>query len=36
MAKRENTFKGYSNTYNVDILNSLNPELKLKNTESAI
>ena len=34
--KREHAFKGYANTYNVEILNSFNPELQLKVTESAI
>ena len=34
--KREHAFKGYANTYNVEILNSFNPELQLKDTESAI
>ena len=28
--------KGYANPYNVEIWNSFNPELQLKNTESAI
>ena len=36
IAKREDAFKGYANTYNVEILNSFNPELQLKDTESAI
>ena len=34
--KRENAFKGYASTYNVENLNSFNPELQLTNTESAI
>ena len=34
--KREHAFKGYASTYNVEILNSFNPELQLKDTESAI
>ena len=34
--KREHTFKGCASTYNVEILNSFNPELQLKDTESAI
>ena len=34
--KREHTFKGFAVTYNVEILNSFNPELQLKDTESAI
>ena len=29
-------FKGYASTYNVEILNSFNPELQLKDTESVI
>ena len=36
IAKREHAFKGYASTYNVEILNSFNPELRLKDTESAI
>ena len=36
ITKREHVFKGYARTYNVEILNSSNPELQLKNTESAI
>ena len=32
--KGEHAFKGYESTYNVEILN--NPELQLKDTESAI
>ena len=36
ITKREHDFKGYANTYNVEILNSFNPELNLKDTESAI
>ena len=35
-AKRFNAYKGYTSTYNVDILNYFNHELKLKNTESSI
>ena len=35
-AKREHAFEGYASTYNVEILNSFNPELNLKDTESAI
>ena len=34
--KQEHGFKGYASTYNVEILNSLNPEVQLKDTESAI
>ena len=29
-------FKGYTSTYNVEILNSFNPELQLKDIESAM
>ena len=29
-------FNGYASCYNVDILNSFNPELKLKDTKSTI
>ena len=36
MKKRVHAFKGYASSYNVDILNSFNPELQLKGTESAI
>ena len=33
---RSLAYKGYASNYNVDILNSFNPELQLQNTESAI
>ena len=33
--KRAHAFKGYASTCNDDILNSFNPELQLKDTESA-
>ena len=36
MAKRVHTFKGFGSSYNVEILNSFNRELQLKDTESAI
>ena len=37
ITKRPHTYKGYNaSTYNVDILNSFNSELLLKDTESAI
>ena len=36
IAKREHAVKGYASTYNVETLNSLNPELQLKDIESAI
>ena len=31
--KQEHTFKGYASTYNIEILNSFNPELELKGTD---
>ena len=34
--KQSHAFKGYASFYNAKILNSLNPELQLKDTESAI
>ena len=36
MSKRAHAFKGYASTYNVKILNSFNPEIQLKDTESEI
>ena len=36
MTKREQAFKGFTSTCNVEILNSVNPELQRKGTESAI
>ena len=36
ITKRAHALKGFASTYNVDILNSFNPELQLKDTESAI
>ena len=36
MTKRAHTFKGFASSYNVEILNSFNRELQLKDTESAI
>ena len=36
ITKREHAFKGYVSTYNVEILNSFNPELQLKEIESTI
>ena len=36
ITKREHTFKGFASTYNVEILNSFNTELQLKDAESAI
>ena len=35
ITKREHAFKVYISTYNVETLNSFNPELQLKDTESA-
>ena len=35
MKKREHAFKGFASTCNVKVLNSFNPELQLKYTESA-
>ena len=36
ITKRANAIKGIADFYNVEILNSLNPELKIEDTESAI
>ena len=36
ITKREHAFKAYASTYNIEIVNSFNPELQLKNTESTI
>ena len=36
IAKGTHAIKGYANSYNVEILNSFNPELQLKGTETAI
>ena len=36
IAKREYAFKEFASTYNVEILNSFNSELQLKDRESAI
>ena len=36
ITKRAHAFKGYASTYNVKILNSFKPELKFKDTKSAI
>ena len=35
ITKRAHAFKGYANSYNVEILSSFNPELQLKEIESA-
>ena len=36
ISKRKHAFKGFASTYYVEILSSFNPELQLKDTESAI
>ena len=36
MKKRAHSFKGYGSSYKVEILNSFNPEVQFKHTESAI
>ena len=36
ITKQAHAFKDYASSYNVEILNSCNPELKLKDTESTI
>ena len=36
ITKIEHAFKGFASNYNVEILNSFNPELQLTDTESAI
>ena len=36
MTKRSHGYNSYASTYSVNILNYLNPELQLKDTESAI
>ena len=36
ITKRAHVFKRYASSYNVEILNSFNPELQLKDTESGI
>ena len=36
ITKGEHAFKGFGNTYNVEILSFFNPELPLKDTESVI
>ena len=35
ITEREHAFKGYASTYSIEILNRFNPELQLKDTESA-
>ena len=36
MTKPEHAFKGFTSIYNVEILNSFDPEIQLKDTESVI
>ena len=36
ITKQEHAFKGFSSTYNVEILNSFNSKVQLKDTESAV
>ena len=36
ITKRAHAFKGYASSYNVEVLNSFNLELELKDTESTI
>ena len=36
VTKRENDFKGYASSHNVEALNSFNLKIELKDTESAI
>ena len=36
ITKQEHAFKGYTSTYNLEFLNSANPELQLKDAESVI
>ena len=36
ITKQEHAFKGYTNNYKVEILNSFNLELQCEDTESAI
>ena len=36
MTKWKHAFKDFGSSYNVEILNSFNPQLPLKDTESAI
>ena len=36
ITKRSHAFKGYIDSYNVEILNSFNPDLQLNYTESAV
>ena len=34
--KKSHAYKGYASTYNIEIMNSFNPELQLKDTESGV
>ena len=36
ITKQAHVFKGYASSYNIEILNSFNPELHLKGTESKL
>ena len=36
ITKQAHAFKGFASSYNAEVLNSFNPELQLKDTESAI
>ena len=36
ITKLKHAFEGFTSTYNIDVLNSFNPELQLKDTQSAI
>ena len=36
ITKQSHNFKGYVSSYNFEILNSFNPELQIKDIESAI
>ena len=36
ITKREHAFQGYASTYDVEVLNSFNPELQLKDSESVL
>ena len=36
IAKQAQAFKCFATSYNVEVLNSFNPDLQLKDTESAI
>ena len=36
MTKQSHAFKGFASSYNVEILNSFDPELQIKDSEFAI